>query len=218
MTHERGRGVGRGRGRALAWLPALAGPGGGSARGLGDHRGVAADKRGNKTLIDLVLSMVVLGVVVAVIFIFIPHGSKADGVKPVSFSVELGQARRDAPYKVAGPQGLSAKWRATSVTYSDTDPKNVTWHLGFVDPDDEYVAVEQSNAPAATFISTVTLKAHRDGTRTVTAGGQVWERYAGDKYNALVRRQSGVTTVVLSTGPDTSITQMAAALQERGGN
>ena len=114
---------------------------------------MAADKRGNKTLIDLALSLVVLGIVVGVIYLFIPHGSKAaDPVRPVSYSVELGQARRDAPYKVAGPEGLSAQWRATSVTYTGADPTNVTWHIGFVDPDKQYVAIEQSNGPAAKFI------------------------------------------------------------------
>lgn len=178
---------------------------------------VAADKRGNKTVWDLVLSMAVLAVVVAVIYVFIPHNSKADPVRPVGYSVELTQARRDAPFKVAGPEGLGADWRATSVTYSAADPTAVAWHLGFVDPEKEYVAIEQSNAAAAPFIAEVTLDAHRDGKRTVAAGGQVWDRYAGGKYNALVRTADGVTTVVLGTGPDAQLQQMAAALRERGG-
>jgi hypothetical protein len=174
---------------------------------------VAADKRGNTTVKDLILSLAVLGVVVAVIYLFIPHDSKADPVKPIGYSVELAQARRDAPYKVAGPEGLSARWRATSVTYNAADPHNVTWHVGFVDPEQQYVAVEQSNGDADPFIKEVTLKAHRDGTRTVSAGGQVWERYAGTRYNALVRKEPGVTTIVLGTGPDSQLTQMAAALR-----
>jgi uncharacterized protein DUF4245 len=184
---------------------------------MGDDRGVAADKRGNKTVKDLVLSLAVLSVVVAVIYLFIPHDSKADPVKPISYSVELGQARRDAPYKVAGPEGLSAQWRATSVTYSAADPHKVRWHLGFVDPEQQYVAVEQSNADAGAFIAEVTLGAHRDGSRTVSAGGQVWERWTGKRYTALVRKEQGVTTIVLGTGPEGQLTQMAAALKERSG-
>ncbi|MEW2519494.1 DUF4245 domain-containing protein [Actinacidiphila alni] len=179
---------------------------------------MAADKRGNKTLRDLVLSMVAIGAVVAVIYVFIPHDSKADPTKPVTFNVELGQARRDAPYKVAGPEGLPATWRATSVTYNAADPKNVTWHIGFVDPQDQYVAVEQSNAAADPYIKDVTFGAHRDGTRTVTAGGLVWDRYTGKKYNALIRKEQGVTTVVLGTGQEGELTAMAAALKERGGH
>ncbi|MYS22221.1 Protein of unknown function [Streptomyces sp. DvalAA-14] len=169
-------------------------------------------------MVDLALSMVVLGIVVFLIYLFIPHDSKADPVRAVPFSVELGQARRDAPYPVAGPEGLGADWRSTSVTYSGADRKAVTWHIGFVDPQQQYVAVEQSNGPADAFISAVTLNARPDGTRTVQAGGLTWQRYAGGRYTALVRKEHDVTTVVLGTARDPQLTQMAAALQERGGH
>ena len=191
----------------------------GAPRDMGDDRGVAADKRGNKTVRDLLLSLVVLGLVVGVIYLFIPHDSHADPVKgvAVSYSVELGQARRDAPYPVAGPEGLGTGWRSTSVTYNGADRKNVTWHLGFVDPQNQYVAIEQSNGASDAFIASVTLNSHRDGTRTVTAGGQSWEQYTGGRYTALVRKDAKVTTVVLGTAPDDQLQQMAAALRERGG-
>ncbi|WP_322899721.1 DUF4245 domain-containing protein [Actinacidiphila rubida] len=179
---------------------------------------MAADKRGNKTVRDLLLSLVVLGFVVFVIYLFIPHDSHADPVKVVPFSVELGQARRDAPYPVAGPEGLSAEWRSTSVTYNAGDPKNVTWHVGFVDPDEQYVAIEQSNGAADPFVASVTLGSHPAGGGTVTAGGHTWERYTGGRYTALVRKEPKVTTVVLGTAPQSQLTQMAAALQERGGH
>ncbi|MFC4032689.1 DUF4245 domain-containing protein [Streptomyces polygonati] len=178
---------------------------------------MAADKRGNKTMVDLALSMVVLGIVVFLIYLFIPHDSKADPVRVVPFSVELGQARRDAPFPVAGPEGLGAQWRSTSVTYSGTDRKAITWHIGFIDPKQQYVAVEQSNGPADAFISSVTLDAHRDGSRTVQAGGLSWQRYVGGRYTALVHKAQGVTTVVLGTAPDAQLTQMAAALKDAGG-
>lgn len=184
---------------------------------MGDDRGVAADKRGNQTVRDLLLSMVVLGFVVFVIYLFIPHDSNADPVRVVPFSVELGQARRDAPYPVAGPEGLSADWRSTSVTYSATDPHNVTWHIGFVDPQQQYVALEQSNGPAAPFIDQVTLGSHPDGHVTVPVADRSWQRYTGGRYNALVVQEPGVTTVVLGTAPDSQLEKMAAALKERGG-
>jgi hypothetical protein len=180
---------------------------------------VAADKRGNTTVRDLVLSLVVLGVVVYAIYLFIPHDSKADPVstETVSYTVELQQARRDAPYKVAGPEGLGGQWRATSVTYSAADRTNVTWHLGFIDPERQYVAVEQSNGDPDAFISDVTINAHRDGTRTVTVDGLTWQRYSGGRYSALVRKEHGVTTVVLGTAPDAQLQQLAASLKESKG-
>jgi hypothetical protein len=150
------------------------------------------------------------------IYLFIPHDSKADPVKAetVGYTVELQQARRDAPYQVAGPEGLGAGWRATSVSYTASDRKNVTWHLGFIDPEQQYVAVEQSNGDPGDFISEVTLDSHRDGDRTVTAGDLTWERYTGGRYTALVRKEHGVTTVVLGTAPDSQLRRLAASLRE----
>ncbi|WUH20936.1 DUF4245 domain-containing protein [Streptomyces sp. NBC_00448] len=177
---------------------------------------MAADKRGgNKTIRDLVLSMLVLGVVVYLIYLFIPHDSKGTPVKTetVGYSVELKQARRDAPYPVAGPEGLSAKWHATSVTYTAGDRRNVTWHLGFIDPDQQYVALEQSNGDPTGFISQVTINAHRDAGRTVAVGGASWQYYTGGRYDALVREEKGVTTVVLGTAPDAQLQRFAATLK-----
>lgn len=159
--------------------------------------------------------MAVLGVVVAGIWwLFIPHDAGADPVHPVGYRVELGQARRDAPFPVAAPEGLGKSWQATSVTYSGADPKRVTWHLGMVDPEREYAAVEQSNSGSVdAFVRNVSLGAHRDGTRTVTADGMVWERWDGSRYDALVHRGAGVTTVVTGTAPTARLAELAAALR-----
>lgn len=185
---------------------------------MGDDGGVAADKRGSKTVRDLILSLVVLAFAVFAIYLFIPHDSHADPVKVVPYGVELGQARRAAPYPVAGPEGLGGDWRSTSVTYTGTDPKNVTWHIGFVDPDQQYVAVEQSNGPSDAFAASVTIGGHRDAAATVSAGGRTWQRWSGGRYAALVNREADHTTVVLGTAPQAQLVRMAGALRESGGS
>jgi hypothetical protein len=174
-----------------------------------------ANTRGKQTVWDMVLSMAAIGVVVAVIYVFIPHDKNHDPITPVSYTVELDQARRDAPFKVAGPVGLGKGWQASSVTYDSSDPKNVQWHLGFVDPQNQYAAVEQSNAPAAGFIAQKSHGARRDGTRLIA--GEQWIRYDGTKYDALVREEKGVTTMVTGTSSPARLAELAAALQERGG-
>jgi hypothetical protein len=175
--------------------------------------GGVANSRGNQTVRDMVLSMAVLGVVVAGIWwLFIPHDAGADPVRPIVYNVELGQVRRAAPYPVAAPEGLAKSWRATSVSYDGSDPKATTWHLGFVDPQDEYAAVEQSNGAADAFVRRVSQGAKRDGGRTVTVDGVAWERWTGHKYDALVHRNDGVTTVVTGTAPYTRLAELAGAL------
>ncbi|SDN30374.1 Protein of unknown function [Actinacidiphila guanduensis] len=181
--------------------------------------GVAADKRGNKTVRDLALSMVVLGVVVFGIYLFVPHGNgKRDPVKTetVSYNVELEQARRDAPYPVLGPTGLGARWRATSVQYSGADRRNVTWHLGFVDPEEQYVALEQTNGAAKAFAAQVTIGSHPDPGSGVAVAGATWQHWSGGRYDALVRTDKGVTTVVMGTAPQSQLVRLATSLRPTG--
>lgn len=168
--------------------------------------------RGKQTVRDMVLSMAVIGIVVAGIYNFIPHDDSKISVKPVSYRVELDTARRAAPYPVAAPQDLPKTWRATSVSYKDSGPDGSAWHLGFLDPRNEYVAVEQSDGKPSKFVGRVTHRAAKTG-ETQRVDGVVWDRYEGPKYDALVRVERGVTTVVTGTASYGQLAKMAAALE-----
>lgn len=177
-----------------------------------------------------------LGVVLLaafVIYLFVPHDEDVDPVKPVGYKVELDSARRAAPYPVLAPEGLPAKWRATSVRYDahgSKDGEGSAWHLGFITPDTQYAAVEQSNERRpAKYIDSVTQGAH-ETKRTVRAGGVEWTRYEGGKYDALVRtagtgkggsagKGGGArtyTTVVTGTASFPQLEKMAEALRPDG--
>src|SRR2546430_16466803 len=155
MSHERQGSTGRrGEGAWPRTAPAHGAPDGGTHTGMGDHRGVA-NMRGKETVRDMVLSMAAIGVVVAVIYVFIPHNEDADPVKPVSYQVELLQARRDAPFPVAAPVWLSKDWRPTSVTNDAKNAHAGAWHLGFIDPPQQTAADEQGHAPARREIAAI---------------------------------------------------------------
>lgn len=159
---------------------------------------------------DMFLSMAVIGLVVAAIYMFIPHDDKADPVRAVDYRVELATARRAAPYPVVAPADLTGAWKPTSVTYKRQSGD--AWHLGFLDPDGEYVAVEQSTAPAKKYVPDVTQKAADTG-ETQQVAGETWQRWAGPKYNALVRADGDATTVVTGTASYERLAEMAAALE-----
>ncbi len=109
-----------------------------------------------------------------------------DAVTVVDYRPQLTAAREEAPYPVLGPERLSADWRSTSVRLR-ADAGVTTWHIGFVTPDEEYAAVEQSNDATAVFIRDVTGEGRPAG--TVELAGQTWQRYnlgAGDQ-RSLVR-------------------------------
>ncbi|WP_030623105.1 DUF4245 domain-containing protein [Streptomyces sclerotialus] len=175
--------------------------------------------RGKQTVRDMVLSMAVIGIVVAAIYLFIPHDDSKDAektaVKTVSYRVELATARRAAPYPVAAPEGLPQGWRATSVSYQASDDgEGGAWHLGFLNPKDQYAAVEQSDAPAREFVKKVTLNATPAGGAQDVDGAR-WDRYEGDTYKALVRKESGHTTVVTGTASYDGLAELAGALRAK---
>nr|WSZ98159.1 DUF4245 domain-containing protein [Streptomyces sp. NBC_00857] len=169
-----------------------------------------AGMRGKQTVRDMFLSMVVIGMVVAAIYVFIPHDETATPVKAVDYRVELLTARRAAPYPVLAPVGLPEKWKPTSVTYKRQDGD--AWHLGYLDPDGQYVAVEQSAAPPRKYVPEVTQQATDTG-RTQQVAGEAWQRWKGPKYDALVRRDGDATTVVTGTASYERLAEMAAALK-----
>ncbi|MFE3325162.1 DUF4245 domain-containing protein [Streptomyces sp. NPDC059176] len=173
-----------------------------------------AGMRGKQTVRGMIQSLVVICAFAGVIYVFIPHDDSMDPNKAVDYRVELLTARRAAPYPVAAPLGLPAEWKPTSVRY--TSREGHAWHLGFLDPDGQYVAVEQSTAPAGTYVPQVTQKASSTG-RSEQLGGATWQRWEGPKYDALVRSDKGATTVVTGTASYERLAQMAEALESASG-
>ncbi|MEU7132107.1 DUF4245 domain-containing protein [Streptomyces sp. NPDC046261] len=165
-----------------------------------------------QTIRNMVLSMAVVVPVAGLSYLFIPHDESKDPIRTVSYRVELDTARRAAPYAVAAPEGLGKDWRATSVSYKAGGKDGSVWHLGFLDPQTQYVAVEQSDGPARPFIDEVSQRAEKTH-ETATVGDTTWQRYEGPKYNALVREEKGVTTVVTGTASYERLKEMAAALK-----
>lgn len=157
---------------------------------------------------------VTCGVALVVYFSAIPREGDGNEMEAVSYSQELGQARRVAPFPVVAPVGLPDDWRANSVTYRGTGDHGTTWHLGFVTPDDEYVAVEQGSKSSAAFVRKVTHEARPTGESRQVAGEE-WARYEGKSYDALVHEGDGVTTVVTGTGSLAQMERMASVLKEK---
>lgn len=158
----------------------------------------------------MLLSLGLIGLMAGVIYIFIPHDDSEPPLKRVDYRVELLTARRAASYPVAAPEGLPGTWKATSVRYDGTEFD--AWHLGFHAPGGQYVAVEQSTQRAAAFIDTASQGAAATKV-TQKIGEGTWQRYEGDKYDALVLKGNGSTTVVTGTASFGQLAKMAEALK-----
>ncbi|WP_254665955.1 DUF4245 domain-containing protein [Streptomyces sp. WMMB 322] len=151
----------------------------------------AERRQGSRTVRGMVPSLAVVLLAAFFIYLFVPHDESQDPVKPVDYKVELDSARRAAPYPVLAPEGLPEKWRATSVRYDADSPDGRAWHLGFITPDTQYAAVEQSDEKRPVkYIEDVTHGARKTA-KTVRVRGEEWTRYEGEKYDALVRVSPG---------------------------
>ncbi|MEU3554193.1 DUF4245 domain-containing protein [Streptomyces fragilis] len=167
-----------------------------------------AGMKGKQSVRDMVLSLGLILLAAFVIYLFVPHDDTAPEPKRVDYRVELLTARRAAPYPVAAPEGLPGGWTATSVRYK---AEHARWHLGFADPDGGYAALEQSTQKPSEFVESATQGASKAGTARVA--GRDWDRYEGDRYDALVLREQGVTTVVTGSADLEELTVLAGALR-----
>ncbi|MFB7450300.1 DUF4245 domain-containing protein [Streptomyces sp. NPDC057027] len=171
-----------------------------------------AGMRGRQTVRGMFQSLGVIMVAAGVMYLFIPHDEHAEPVKAKDYRVELLTAQRAAPYPVLAPEGLGEGWKATVVSYKREQGN--AWQLGFLTPDTQYVAVNQSTAEPGKFVPEVTLKAKNTG-KTQTVAGHVWQRWEGPKYDALVRTDGGATTVVTGTASFERLAEMAGSLQSK---
>lgn len=158
----------------------------------------------------MVLSMAAVCGLGLVAYAFIPH-SEGDGVHAVDYSSAVASAKRAAPYPLLSPVGLPDKWKATSVQYQGKDSDgNAVWHLGFVTPDGQYAAIEQSNAPKASVLAAIVTGYQPDGSSTID--GRDWSRVQGSHYRGLTEATGTATTVVTGTASYEELGQLAAAL------
>ncbi|MGI5137317.1 MULTISPECIES: DUF4245 domain-containing protein [unclassified Streptomyces] len=173
---------------------------------------MAGTKGKQKTVRDMILSLGLIGLMAGVIYLFIPHDDHAPDLKRVDYRVELLTARRAASYPVAAPEGLPDTWKATSVRFQGDESD--AWHLGFQDPAGQYVAIEQSTQKPSAFIDEASQGAH-ETKATQEIGGRVWQRYTGGRYDALVLKDKGSTTVVAGTASFAQLAKMAQALRTK---
>ncbi|WP_307806536.1 DUF4245 domain-containing protein [Streptomyces sp. FH025] len=171
--------------------------------------------RGRQTVRDMVLSMLAVGFVVWIGYLFLPHDADSDPVHVVEYKAAAASAKRAAPYPLLSPDGLPDKWRATSVGYTPADLNSAgggnAWHLGFVTPSGQYAAVEQADVPRDKLLGGKVTGGRPDGTSE--AAGRTWERVQGDKDRALVEQTGSATTLITGTASYEELAELAQALK-----
>ncbi len=161
---------------------------------------------------DMVRSLAVVLAVVAVILLLNARDQRPV-VQDLDFDGPLTQARAAAEYDVLGPVGLGADWRATSVRLP-REEGGLTWHIGFVTPQDAYAGLEQSDGPSPReFVDRFADDSRAVG--TVAIDGRDWERREGGdpEPRALVLRTATSTVVVAGTARWSELEELAGSLE-----
>ncbi len=169
-------------------------------------------RRGFETTGDMVRSLLLVLVLVFVVVALTVRPHPDSVVHRFDYSGVFDQAREQARYDVLAPIGLPDSWVPTSARTARTGAA-VTWHLGFVTPDEDYAALEQSDGSPAAFVGRFSGGGKRAG--SVVIGSATWRRLEGGdpEPRALVLERDDVTTVVAGSAGWAELRELAASLQ-----
>ena len=152
----------------------------------------------------MVISMAVLIIPIALItwFFTIDPEPVVEAVDP---GPVLARAAEESPYPVLSPVDLPGEWTPTRVDWAADGDRWITdepavgnsWRLGYLAPNDIYVAIQQRDRAVAGFLRDVTREGAPDGSTTEIAGRR-WERWvsADDRTRSLVWRDGEMAAVV----------------------
>ena len=171
--------------------------------------------RGRETVGDMVRSMGLVLVVVAVMILLTFRLSPRDPVQTVELGPAVAAARQTAPYGVLVPKGLGEDWLPVSAS-TRVDAGATTWRIGWITPAEDFAAVGQSDQAAAAFVDAFASGAPAAG--EVIIDGVRWARL-GDpdaKERSLIRSggagEDTVTVVVTGTAAFAELEALAASL------
>lgn len=155
----------------------------------------------------LVLVLVVVG------FVMLRDLSRVapdPAVTDVDYERSVKAAREQADFELLAPERVPPGWRVTSVEFV---PQPAQWHLGMLTEEDNYVGLEQARRSPREMVTTyVDIDATQGG--EVVIDGERWRSWSdegGD--DALVRRQGGLSTLVVGSADQDVLVDFVTRLQ-----
>lgn len=173
----------------------------------------ATKDRTRQTVRDLLISMAVVGLFVAFLYLIVWRPTP-DPVRVVDVAGPASVAASAQAFEVVVPVGLPDGWRATSARFTPgDDPQTGTWFNGYVDPDGQFVAVVQQDYDIDDFIADQTDDGTAEG--SVVINGRSWTQYvsASSGERSLVNQSGEVTTVVTGTVSYEALAEFAGRLR-----
>jgi Protein of unknown function (DUF4245) len=176
------------------------------------------------TVGDMIRSLALLVIPLAVIAVIFTNLPDDHPVKEVDWKPVLATARKEAPYQVLAPTNLPDGWRATRVAWvpqgkpylnGEASPRNL-WQLGFLTPDDAFIDLNQGDVQPQDMVDQQSRGGTPDGSSVVA--GRTWQRLVSPdgRTRSLVLASPDVTTVVTADLPYEALEAYASALSNSG--
>jgi hypothetical protein len=137
-----------------------------------------------------------------------------DGDQPVAVDPApvVDQARSSVDFRVRAPDGLPAGWKVTNATFRRADGAR-TLRIGYLTPAGAGLQLLQTDLPVERLIPAELGAGARPGGVADVPGG-TWQRYsARPGERALVLLEPAGTTLVLGSGSERELVELASALR-----
>ena len=170
-------------------------------------------KREGRSPRDMVLSMAVLLVPIALVLVFYRVVLGGDAPVTIDPAPAIQQAQLSRAFPVLVPRGLPGDWHVTTAGFRTT-ADGATLRIGYVAPGDDSALLVQSSVPPATLLA-AELGEDVEPTGSFRAANGVWRQYrARPGENALVLAEPGRTVVVVGTTGEENLEELASALSQ----
>lgn len=171
--------------------------------------------RPNPRPLDMIRALAVLIVPVLLAWAWFSRVPDSPPIEAQDYQAVAAAVRPQAPYALAVPSNLPTGWTCTRARWTAVGQKGVdgqavpgnTWQLGFLTPEQTYLAIDQRDAEPDSLIKAITRGGHADGRSRLT--GRDWERWLSPdgRTRALVLREGTVVTLISG---DTSYAELEA--------
>ncbi|MFY9927445.1 MAG: DUF4245 domain-containing protein [Streptosporangiaceae bacterium] len=159
-------------------------------------------------------------VAAAVLIVAVPAPHAAEPVT-ISYRSDLAKLTQLAPYPAVAPAGLPTTWQPVSsglAVGGANGAGTVTWQLGYATPDGALATLEETNAPAASFIQRMTNSGTPLGHAQII--GRTWTLSttpARGQRSMYVTGADRLTLVVTGNASWTQLRELAASLHPVAG-
>jgi hypothetical protein len=177
---------------------------------------VVRPKRGRQTAFDMLRSLGLIVVVVALTLVFVPnliHPGKSSRYPSADYNDDVFGFRQVTGVQPLAPAGLSSGWYANGAWLTHKG-RTAHLHIGWVTPNREYAALEEDvGLPPSAFIGSVLGARGSHSTGTTAIRGADWAERTSSRGERSISRTIGRLTVVITGSASAEQqAQLAAAL------